>query len=131
MARPLVLLHIFIACCLAIIGEVRSGSAQDDDAEAPADCVRALDVVFLVEGGSQVSQYDWTSSQDIVLRVSSQLNVSRSYMLNVLTLLNPCLVVFLTFSTFYSLNVFYYKNFSTNVAQNSILTMFSIVCCVV
>ena len=63
------------------IGEAKEAGTMatlvGDDA-APADCSRALDVVFLVDSSSDVSDSDWKSSLNLVSRVSSQLNSSMS-----------------------------------------------------
>ena len=86
-------LYVFVIYCLMIMGEVssRRTSAGDDEALKSQDifdgihrsneattteCRRALDVVFLVDGSSDVSDSDWNSSVDLVSRVSSQLNLS-------------------------------------------------------
>ena len=92
-------LYIGVICCLMTIGEANEAGRRvwspwsvgdrDDTATAraatlvgedaaPADCSRALDVVFLVESSSDVSDSDWKSSVDLVSRVSSQLNSSMS-----------------------------------------------------
>ena len=83
MAR--ILVSIIAACCLIIINEVCSTTAADDtettarlQSTTVVDCRRALDVVFLVDSSSDVTDTDWKSSLDLVTHVSSQLRPSLS-----------------------------------------------------